>query len=384
MSDTQDRHPCSDALDRTASTETQDLPPRTRPNDHINPQIPRKNSKGVNSRIGGLALARASLFKSNYSLFFLFSALIHAAGILMIANMRKQRNVRTMAELEIGAVELKLSDSAADSAPSPPPTPPETVPDTPIEPQTRTPEITPPQPKFEPRPIPKADPINLSEPEITEMTSAEQKPPRIEPQEADTPMPYPKQPPNTKSRAKPQPPEITPAQPKLKAITIPEPEAVVLPDPKPEPPNTTSAKPTPPRVEIPAARLPPRRESTKPTQQSEQPVDKQPRPDTPPSQSPESGAAAAMIDHPPKPRRAIKPRYPAGARRRGEEGAVTLNVEINASGRARDVSIAKSSGFSVLDNAAKQAVSKARFTPGRHNGKNVDSQARLTIIFKLR
>ena len=267
------------------------------------------------------------MFISNHSLFFLLTLLIHSAGILIIANLPERQNEITMAELDISAVELNLSDSMEESLPSPTPTP--------------TPEPEPPKP--EPEQVPDKKP----EPEL-------------------------------------QPPEITPPEPEFKPITIPAPESVVLPEPKPEPPEMTPPQPAPLRIEAPRPKPPPLPEPPKPTKPAEQKAVKQPEPETPPSQSPESGAAAAMIDQPPKPRRKIKPRYPSGARRRGEEGSVTLNVEINASGRTRSVSVMESSGFAELDEAARQAVRKARFTPGKNNGESVESQARLTIIFKLK
>ena len=281
-------------------------------------------------RIFALAHSRISFFTSNHSLFFLLTLLIHASGILIIANLPDRQDEITMAELEIAAVELNLSESMEESAPSPPPTP--------------EPEPEPPKPE------PEKVPEEIKEPEL-------------------------------------QPPEITPPEPGFKPVTIPEPESVVLPEPEPEPPEMTPPEPEPLRIEAPRPEpppLPPPPEPPKEKPKVENPVVKPPEPETPPSQTPESGAAAAMIDQPPKPRRTIKPRYPSGARRRGEEGSVTLDVDISASGRARSVSIAESSGFAELDEAAKQAVKKARFTPGKNKGKSVESQARLTIIFKLK
>jgi len=57
----------------------------------------------------------------------------------------------------------------------------------------------------------------------------------------------------------------------------------------------------------------------------------------------------------------IRPRYPFGARMRGEEGRVRLLVNVLASGRADHVTVAETSGFPALDGAAIDAVKKARF-----------------------
>ena len=173
-------------------------------------------------------------------------------------------------------------------------------------------------------------------------------------------------------------PEPIPPEPQMKPVPLPEPESVALPAAKMKPPAMLVKEPEPPRIQA------PRPEQPLPPPAPESTAETPPEPDQPPSTTPESGAAAAMIDQPPRPRRDIQPRYPSGARRRGEEGAVTLDVTIGATGRTRSVVVAESSGHPELDDAARRAVRDARFTPGVRNGENVESQAGLTIIFKLR
>ena len=92
----------------------------------------------------------------------------------------------------------------------------------------------------------------------------------------------------------------------------------------------------------------------------------------------------ARLDAPPKPKRNIKPDYPKGARQRGEQGDVVLEIRVNAEGTVDGVKVAVSSGFAELDEAAIKAAKAARFSPARSGHDAVASTARLTLSFKLR
>lgn len=92
----------------------------------------------------------------------------------------------------------------------------------------------------------------------------------------------------------------------------------------------------------------------------------------------------ARVDVPPSVEKTVKPKYPRGARRRGEEGDVTLEVLIAAEGAVKDVRIVESSGFRELDEAAVSAAKASRFSPARAGGAEVESQARITLSFRLR
>ncbi len=96
------------------------------------------------------------------------------------------------------------------------------------------------------------------------------------------------------------------------------------------------------------------------------------------------GGASGHIDAHPSLDRPIRPAYPIGARRRGEEGTVILDVAVTADGLAASVTLVSSSGFKDLDRAAEHAASQARFKPATRKGHPVDSAARLTLIFRLR
>ena len=92
----------------------------------------------------------------------------------------------------------------------------------------------------------------------------------------------------------------------------------------------------------------------------------------------------ARLDAPPKPRKAIRPDYPKGARQRGEQGDVVLEIHVGADGLVDSVGVVESSGHPELDDAAVRAAKAARFSPARAGREPVASTARLTLTFRLR
>ena len=92
----------------------------------------------------------------------------------------------------------------------------------------------------------------------------------------------------------------------------------------------------------------------------------------------------ARLDAPPKPKRTIRPDYPKGARQRGEQGDVILEIRVNAEGTVDDVKVATSSGVAELDEAAVKAAKAAKFSPARSGHDPVASTARLRLSFKLK
>lgn len=92
----------------------------------------------------------------------------------------------------------------------------------------------------------------------------------------------------------------------------------------------------------------------------------------------------ARIDAPPKPRRAIRPDYPKGARQRGEQGDVILEISVNRDGTVDDVNVVSSCGFRELEESAVKAAKAARFTPAMSGLKSVSSKARIKLSFKLK
>ena len=92
----------------------------------------------------------------------------------------------------------------------------------------------------------------------------------------------------------------------------------------------------------------------------------------------------AKIDAPARLVKAIRPDYPKGARQRGEEGDVVLEMAISSRGAVESVRTVRSSGYPELDAAAGKAVLRASFVPAKCNGGTVPSTARLTVNFKLK
>ena len=77
------------------------------------------------------------------------------------------------------------------------------------------------------------------------------------------------------------------------------------------------------------------------------------------------------------------PRYPWFARRRGQEGRVVLRVRVGPDGAAEAVSIHRSSGYRLLDEAAAAAVGAWRFAPARQDGRPVPGSVDVPVSFRL-
>jgi TonB family protein len=78
----------------------------------------------------------------------------------------------------------------------------------------------------------------------------------------------------------------------------------------------------------------------------------------------------------------IRPKYPLEARRRGEEGSVTINITVNSSGKAENVELLQTSGYSSLDESAISAAKKALYV-NSDSEEFMTGEARITIRFKL-
>ena len=78
-----------------------------------------------------------------------------------------------------------------------------------------------------------------------------------------------------------------------------------------------------------------------------------------------------------------KPVYPLLARQRGQEGETLLLVSVDAAGRVLAVDVARSSGFSLLDDAAVKGVKQWRFSPAIRNGVAVAGEVLLPVLFRL-
>ena len=78
-----------------------------------------------------------------------------------------------------------------------------------------------------------------------------------------------------------------------------------------------------------------------------------------------------------------EPVYPREAVRLGQQGAVTLVVHIAPDGSVRSVDIPETSGFPMLDAAARDAVSSWHFRPAIREGQGATSEFPVRIQFHL-
>lgn len=78
-----------------------------------------------------------------------------------------------------------------------------------------------------------------------------------------------------------------------------------------------------------------------------------------------------------------KPNYPSLSQKLNEQGTVQIRAVVNAQGRVQSLRVMQSSGFGMLDNAAKKAVRGWRFEPRMENGKAVSSEVDVPVVFRL-
>ncbi len=155
--------------------------------------------------------------------------------------------------------------------------------------------------------------------------------------------PKPKAPPPPPAQPPPQLPQ--PAQPKIEppiaAVPSPAPSPIAVPAPSPAPPSppTPASAPTPTPAPLP---------TPAPT----------PAPAKPAVQATASLAKSACAE----------PDYPSASASAREEGSVIIEFQIGADGKVLKSTIISSSGFKRLDEAARAAFSKCRFTPAQIDG----------------
>lgn len=77
------------------------------------------------------------------------------------------------------------------------------------------------------------------------------------------------------------------------------------------------------------------------------------------------------------------PPYPRQSRQLGEQGELTLKLELNESGRVKEVQVINSSGYHRLDEAAIAAVKTWRCNPPLQNGQPVRAIALQPFSFVL-
>ncbi|SDK10961.1 outer membrane transport energization protein TonB [Methylophilus rhizosphaerae] len=174
-------------------------------------------------------------------------------------------------------------------------------------------------------------------------------PPVIEP-----PKPLPPPPPKVQ-HAEP-PPKVAPKPAALKTAPA---EQNIAPNDMVVQENTTAAKTTGPVVADPAP---------------------EPAPPAPPvvKEEPlvEAKGGVGHLNNPP-------PEYPEFAADQGSEGTVILRVKVLPNGKPAEVKVKKSSGFSLLDDAAVAAAKKWAFTPAKRGNTPVEGWAVFPVEFRL-
>ncbi|HDQ04311.1 MAG TPA: energy transducer TonB, partial [Deltaproteobacteria bacterium] len=80
----------------------------------------------------------------------------------------------------------------------------------------------------------------------------------------------------------------------------------------------------------------------------------------------------------------MPPVYPEIARVRGYEGIVLVSAEILTTGRVENAKIRKSSGYSILDQSALNAVKAWRFEPAKKSGRPFTMWVEVPIKFVLK
>jgi len=117
-----------------------------------------------------------------------------------------------------------------------------------------------------------------------------------------------------------------------------------------------------------------------------------PAPPRPPARflSPRAASGTGLVSGPrvvpaaiDKAVRNVPPSYPPEAVAEGEQGSVILMVHVAATGAAAAVDVARSSGYALLDEAARAAVARWRFLPARHGPTPVPSTMPIRIRFVL-
>jgi protein TonB len=86
---------------------------------------------------------------------------------------------------------------------------------------------------------------------------------------------------------------------------------------------------------------------------------------------------------PPSPSSNPPPEYPRAARHRGQEGLVVVSVRVSPEGRVIDASVAGSSGYPLLDEAALDALRRWTFVPGVRGGRAAAWTVEIPVRFRL-
>lgn len=183
--------------------------------------------------------------------------------------------------------------------------------------------------------------------------------------------------------------EITLVKPQPKPLIQPPPpppSPKVLEKPKPLVPKAVPLKPKPkpkvkPKVVEKTVEPPPKFEPA-PFVESKAPVSTRPAPPAPAPKPPveekvtEPKAGASYLHNP-------APEYPEAAMDRGLEGKVLMKVHVQPNGKPDTINVTKSSGYSILDDAAVRTVKQWSFVPAMRGKTPIAGWVTVPIAFNL-
>jgi protein TonB len=186
-----------------------------------------------------------------------------------------------------------------------------------------------------------------------------------------------------------QPAKLEPLQPTLQPLAIEIAPPPPPPPPPPEPPKPQVAKVVPAPVKaappLPVVRPesvdngPPTADSVQvATEPTPAPAPVVAAPPAPPAPEPVT-EARGFVGYRSNP----APEYPALAQDRGMQGRVLLKVHVLASGKPDNVTVEKSTGFKILDDAAIKAVLQWSFDPAKRGQTPIDGWVTVPLNFKL-
>ncbi|MGN0867830.1 MAG: TonB family protein [Oligosphaeraceae bacterium] len=190
------------------------------------------------------------------------------------------------------------------------------------------------------------------------------------------PPPSPAPPPRTPLR-EPPPPETPPVRKESPAASLPPPPRPILPPPpmlEEIPAESPVALPTPPpRETIPAPPL--EEEATDPPREEETTAVETPSGDSP--------YEVSQVERLPVAQGGIPVHFPARARRQGVSGQAVVEFVVSRQGVPEQIQVVSASPPGYFEEAAREAVEKARFQPALREGKPVPCRLRLPLEFHI-
>lgn len=165
----------------------------------------------------------------------------------------------------------------------------------------------------------------------------------------------------------PSPPDPVSEPPPQAQPVLHVPKPVITPPVSPQQPQLLT---TP---EIPPERPP----SPQPATASNSPAPAASPAPLPPTRTISAGNLSSSMTHAPP------PRYPRESRRSREQGTVVLRVVLEIDGSVAEIAISRSSGHSRLDEAARNAVRKWRWSPTIRDGVAARVTGTVSIPFVL-